>query len=235
MVSLPHRILQGAWPIASLILLAAARIEAADPVNPASSPDTLSDVSGGARIECVTPDGQSSPLTKQPDPGVTALIMDDGTVNCLLQEGETDFVVEMPRKRLIDRLTFLNENARARGELKIAVSNERLKADSADWVEVEGIVPFSHKRLFGVSLIGIEARFVRLSFRVEKPGMVTAFTPALEEPAADKTVALEPEKSFTLSALQDAIDSKFATLHGRESVLVTAKDASVGPLSAAGR
>ncbi len=225
------RILKKNWQIAGVILLAAPATYASDPSDRSLAPAPLPEMSGGARIECVTPDGQTGHVSKQPDPGAAALIMDDGTVTCLLQEGETDFVVELPKTRLIDRLTFLNENARARGELKIAVSHERLKADSTDWVEVEGIVPFSHKRLFGVSLIGIEARFVRLSFRVEKPGLVTAFTPVVEQPLPDNPATREKEKSFAVSALHDALDSNFATLHTRDKVLVTANDASVGPLS----
>ncbi len=157
--------------------------------------------------------------------------MDDDSVTCLLQEGLTDFVVELPRARQIDRLTFLNENALARGELKIAVSNERLAAASNAWVEVEGIVPFSHKRLFGVSLVGIEAKFLRLSFRVDKPGRVAAY-PVLGR----ATLASAPDRdSFKSSALADALDSKFATQHERGKTLLLAIDASVGPLSPAAR
>ena len=226
--------LQKTWLIAGFALLVAPWTYAIDSSDRSPAPAALAEMNGGARIECVTPDGQTGHVSKQPDPGAAALIMDDGTVTCLLQEGETDFVVELPKARLIDRLTFLNENARARGELKIAVSNERLKADSADWVEVEGIVPFSHKRLFGVSLVGIETKFVRLAFRVEKPGLVTAFTPVVEQPSPDHPASREKE-SFAIPALHEALDSKFATLHARENVLVTANDASVGPLSATNR
>jgi hypothetical protein len=182
----------------------------------------------GARIECVTPNGQAGQVSKlsSPDPGAAALIMEDDTVTCLLQEGRTDFVVELPKEKLLDRLTFLNENAVARGELKIAVANEKLRANSPDWVQVEGIIPFSHKRLFGVSLIGIEARFVRLSFEVEKQGQGRM---AMKPVATTMPVNF----SFETSALSDVIDSKFAPGHQRKAVLLGANEAaSVGPLSA---
>src|SRR5438094_10046279 len=107
-------------------------------------------------------------------PAAITLIIDDHTVTCLLQEGETNFVLELPRTAVPDRFSFLNENATAHGELKIAVSNQRLPANSPEWTEVEGVVPFTHKRLFRVSLMGVEAKFVRLSFHIEKQGRVAA-------------------------------------------------------------
>jgi hypothetical protein len=190
----------------------------------------------GAKIECITPDGQSNRVSKLPlvDPSAAALIMEDDTVSCVLQEGETNFVVELPQARLLDRLTFLNENAMARGELKIAVSKSRLKSDSAEWLEVEGVVPFSHKRLFGVSLIGIEAKFVRLSFRVEKAGRVAAFA----NPSQDGTaaaVAAPIDNAFGTPALHQALDSPLGVRQTRERVILTAAADSVGPISPFGR
>jgi hypothetical protein len=188
----------------------------------------------GAHIECVTPDGQPGQVSRlpAPDPGATALIMDDDTVTCLLQEGETNFVIELSQTTLLDRFTFLNENAAARGELRIAVSNRRLPASSPEWTEVEGIVPFAHKRLFGVSLLGIEAKFVRLSFHVEKNGRIAAVATGSGNPRTDGDIgAAEAWKRFEVSGLDDALNSKFATLHRRVSaILLTANSPSVAPL-----
>ncbi|HEY2124423.1 MAG TPA: hypothetical protein VGG94_03070 [Chthoniobacterales bacterium] len=217
---------------AGLLTVAMPAIGANNGAESPAATDELTMMNSGARIECITPDGQTGHVSKlpSPDPDAAALIMEDDTVTCLLQEGETAFVVELPQSRLLDRLTFLNENARARGELKIAVSNERLKIDSTNWVEVEGVVPFSHKRLFGVSLIGIEAKFIRLSFRVEKPGRIEAFPKAARDPAETAAASVEDEQTFATPALEE-LNSKFATPHSRESVLLTANAASVGPLS----
>jgi hypothetical protein len=192
----------------------------------------------GAQIECTTPDGRAAQVARVPsqDTSAAALIMDDDTVTCLLQEGETNFVVELPRAALLDRLTFLNENATARGELRIAVSNQRLAANSPEWREVEGIVPFAHKRLFGVSLLGIEARFVRLSFHVEKEGRIAALAVYGEksrEASADRAViAAKISDMFRASGLDAALNSTFANLHAPErTLLLTANSESVGPLS----
>jgi len=69
----------------------------------------------------------------------------------------------------------VNENAAAAGELRISVSNYQLPAASPKWVEVDGSVTFSRKRLFNLSMVGVEARYVRLSFNVESGGRVGAF------------------------------------------------------------
>ena len=191
----------------------------------------------GAQIECVAPDGHAGQVSRlaEHDPGAIALIMDDDTVTCLLQEGETNFVIELPRTAVPDRFTFLNENATAHGELKIAVSNQRLPANSPEWTEVEGVVPFTHKRLFGVSLMGVEAKFVRLSFHVEKQGGVAALAPYADAPLGGssdqhhKTTQLPPR--FQNCDLDDALNSKFAALHSRGStLLLTASSLSVAPL-----
>src|SRR3977135_1876149 len=108
------------------------------------------------------------------DASPTALIMDDDTISCPLQGGETTFVIALPKAALLDRFTFVNENAAARGELKIAVSNYRLPASSSKWTEVEGVIRFARKRLFNLSMLGVEAKYVRFSFHVEKETRLAA-------------------------------------------------------------
>jgi len=123
----------------------------------------------GAQIECITPDGRLSAVyhARTMGPRAPASIIDPDTISCPLQEGETTFIIALSKRALRDRLTFVNENAAACGELKIAVSNSRLPADSPKWTKVDGIVPFAHKRLFNLSMLGVETKFVRLSFHVE--------------------------------------------------------------------
>jgi hypothetical protein len=207
--------------------------ETTDSSAPSNAPKNPTRMNFGAQIECVTPDGQSGQVSRlsAPDPGATALIMEDDTVTCLLQEGETNFVIELPRRAPLDRFTFLNENAAARGELRISVSNHRLPANSPEWTAVEGIVPFAHKRLFGVSLLGIEAKFVRLSFRVEQKGSVSAVAPTSGD-LANETPARVLSDIFRASALQDALNSSFGSIHSRPGrIFLSSVSPSVGPLS----
>lgn len=111
--------------------------------------------------------GDASIINEQ-SKGAKARVMDDGSVSCPLDAGETTFVVTLPKKSPLDRFTFINENATARGELKIFVSNQLLPASDPNWTVVDGAIAFKHKRLFNLSLVGVEAKYVKLSFRVEK-------------------------------------------------------------------
>src|SRR5207248_4643612 len=151
-----------------------------------------------AQIEYITPDGQFSPVSAArlaPRAPVAAFV-DNDTVSCVLREGETTFIIQLPKNSPRDRFTFLNENAAACGELRIAVSDSPLPADSPKWTEVDGIVPFAHKRLFKLSILGVETKFVRLSFRVDGERQNSARV-------------LNP---FRNSALTAAINSNFARL-----------------------
>jgi hypothetical protein len=189
----------------------------------------------GAQIECVTPDGHAGQVARLAthDPAAIALIAEDDTVTCLLQAGETNFVIELPQKAVPDRFTFLNENA-AHGELKIAVSNQRLPANSRGWIEVEGVIPFSHKRLFGISLLGVEAKFVRLSFHVEKEGRIAVAARAGRGSTESSHEISEPGQRrprFQGSDFEAALDSRFAALHSRGGeIVLNASSLSVAPL-----
>jgi len=107
-------------------------------------------------------------------PESAAPIMEDDTLRCPLQEGETTFVIKVSSGSLLDRLTFVNENATAAGQLKISVSNDPLPAASPKWVDVNGNVAFKQKRRFNLSMVGVEARYVKLSFHVEKAERIAA-------------------------------------------------------------
>src|SRR5664279_917765 len=130
----------------------------------------------GARIDCITPDGRLSavPSAGEKDSRAAALIKEDDTLSCPLQVGETTFIISFPEASLLDRFTFINENAAVRGEMKIAVSNDQLPADSPKWTDVSGKTEFISKRLFNLSLVGVEARYVKLSFHVKKGGHIAA-------------------------------------------------------------
>jgi hypothetical protein len=119
-------------------------------------------------IEYISPDGRFSSL--RPTQSLlhqSAAFVDKDTISCVLKEGETTFIIELPRNAPPDRFVFLNENAAACGELRIAVSDSALPPDSPKWTEVDGIVPFAHKRLFKLSMLGVDTKFVRLSFKVD--------------------------------------------------------------------
>ena len=127
----------------------------------------------GAKVECTLPEstlgnGRSS-----------VVIMGDDSIRCPLSEGDTTFVVALPKSGLLERLKFVNENTAARGTLKIAVSSEALPPNSSRWTPVDGKVSFRHKRMFNLSVVGVEAKFVRVTFSVEREAR--DFTLALKD------------------------------------------------------
>jgi hypothetical protein len=163
-----------------------------------------SGVANTVKIECITPDGQLTevPNTSTVDSRSPASIIDNATVDCALRAGETTFIIALPKDATRDGFTFVNENVTACGELKIAVSDSPLPADSPQWTKVDGIVPFAHKRLFKLSMLGVETRFVRLSFHVESPSVEST-----------DSKAGRISSTFHSSALAEAINSHFVQAH----------------------
>ena len=137
----------------------------------------------GAYIECTTPDGRVEVLRPNEPSLSSAALLRDRMLSCPLQEGLTTFVITLPNTVVLDRFTFVNENAAAAGELKISVSNYQLPATSPKWVEVDGSVNFSRKRLFNLSMLGVEARYVKLAFTVENGSRIGALGLYGDEPA----------------------------------------------------
>jgi hypothetical protein len=150
--------------------------DAAPAAEERSATKNLARMNCGATIDCITPDGRliAVPSAGEKNLNAAALIRDGDTLSCPLQEGETTFIISIPKTALLDRFTFINENAEVQGEMKIAVSNDRLPADSPKWTDVNGKTAFTSKRLFNLSMVGVEARYVKLSFQVQKGGNLAA-------------------------------------------------------------
>src|SRR4029453_6212325 len=102
------------------------------------------------------------------------LTLENDTISCSLPEGDTTFIISLVRGSPLDRFTFINENTAAQGELRIAVSNEKLSADSDKWTPVDGATSFKRKRLFSVSVLGVDAKYIRLTFHVEPKNDIAA-------------------------------------------------------------
>ena len=169
------------------------------------------------QVEYIAPDGKFSSISAANAAAheSNATFVDNNTVSCTLKEGETTFIIELPKDPATDRFTFLNVNASACGELRIAVSDSPLPADSPKWTQVDGIVPFAHKRLFNLSMLGVEQKFVRLSFRVD----------------GQDEKSVQVSNPFRASLLAEAINSNFAKLRGQARELNLAV-ISVAPLPA---
>ena len=132
------------------------------------------DIPQMSAVERVPSDGQDASAALKSQAEKNILTLDDDTVSCSLPEGDTTFIISLVRSSPLDRFTLINENLAARGELRIAVSNEKLSADSDKWTPVDGAVSFKRKRLFNVSMLGVEANYIRLTFHVERENDMAA-------------------------------------------------------------
>ena len=97
----------------------------------------------------------------------TSLTLDDKPLHYSLPEGETTLIVRIPKTSLLEHFTFINEET-IRGALKIAVATAALSATDPNWNRVSGDIAFAHKRHFNLSMVGVDAQYVKLSFRVRK-------------------------------------------------------------------
>jgi hypothetical protein len=118
---------------------------------------------------------------------------------------------------------FVNENAAAVGEMKVAVSNYRLPAHSPKWNEVTGSTSFTGKRLFDLSLLGTEARFVRLSFHVTREGTIAGLglygAQSLQKFAARQRGVVRVTNIAATRRLEDMLNFNFANLYARARIV----------------
>ena len=190
-----------------------------DAGNPAKN---LARMNCGASIDLIGADGRIMVVTNK-ESSPSALLLDDDTLNYQLPEGDTTFVLSFPRTSMLDRFTFVNENASASGEMTVAVSNYRLPARSAKWIEVNSGTSFTGKRLFDLSLAGTEARYVKLSFHVTKAGSIAGLglygAQSLERFAARQRGVVRVTNSAATRRLEDMLNFNFANLYARARIV----------------
>ncbi len=244
MIRLPSRIHIGRLAVAfvaAVVLVGFVESVLADetshPVGSSNEAKNLARMICGAQIECITPNGTvtraSSRLSQ--DAATAALIMEDQTVSRALEQGETTYILTLPRISLLNRFSFRNENADARGDVTISVSDYRLPARSSRWNEAAPAISFSGQRVFNLSLPGIEAKYVRLSFRVEKEGRIAALglygTETLERFGARQGEISDTTNDVRSVRLKHPINFNFANLYARAEVVYV----SSGPIPGAAR
>ncbi len=177
----------------------------------------------GANIQVTAPDGKFIRVESNSTDSAAVLIMDDDTISCPLKEGDTTFIVALPRTSVLDRFTFVNENAIAAGELKIAVAGYKIAANSPKWTEVEGNVSFTRKRLFNVSMLGVEAKYVKLSFHVQKEGRLASLglygEESIEQFANRTSHIIKASNTVSTRRLEDMVNFNFANLYARARVV----------------
>jgi len=152
------------------------------------------------RVESLTSNGRYTA-----GPGA-ALIIGNEMIRCPLPEGETTFIISFLKTSPLGPFTFVSENANVKGEMRIAVSKFRLPANSPKWIEVSGKTAFTHKRRFNLSMVGVEARYVKLSFHIKKRGRIAP----LVRTAQGGAVPIE--NALATHRLEDQLNVNFLNL-----------------------
>jgi hypothetical protein len=223
------RVCRGFAIVAALVLATALNLFAGES---AVDPTTLDDASNpaknlarmncGASIDLIGADGRVMVVTNK-ESSPSALLLDDNTLNYPLPEGDTSFVLSLPRTSILDRFTFVNENGSAAGEMTVAVSNYRLPARSSKWIEVDSGTSFAGKRLFNLSLAGTEARYVKLTFHVTKAGSIAGLGlyggQSLQRFAARQRGVVRVTNSAATRRLEDMLNFNFANLYARARIV----------------
>jgi hypothetical protein len=166
------------------------------------------------------------PLEGRPDPAAD-LLLDDNTLSCHLSQGNNTFLVALQNISALDRFTFINENPETAGTAQIFVSNYRIEPNDSHWIEANRKLNFSDQRFISMRLAGVEAKYVKISFNVKKPGMIAGlglYGQKTLASFANQQSQLRPEATKVADRIKespgpDNLKFNFANLYARAQVV----------------
>ena len=192
----------------------------------------------GTRIDWISPGapGLINISSREQTASAQSLLLDDQTLNCRLSRGDNTFVLTLPRISLLNRFSFINEQASASGSVEISVSNYRLSPNDSRWEATKSRnVRFSGRRFVNVSLVVAEAKYVRILFHVEKEGTIAGLglygqatlQGFARQQKNDKQAAVSV--AYTTPALsQDGLNFNFANVYAKARVIYTSSGPADG-------
>lgn len=184
-------------------------------------PENLARYHFGAAVKAMP---QSSSLAKlqlssngqDQNTSVAALLCDDPTTGYQLPAGASSILVSLSNIENIQSISFRNDGAQ--GDFAVAVSSADVPSNSPEWHAV-GRNALSLGAVAAKIGPG-EAKYVRLNFKITRPGRIAAFgvyaTPALSDftmPRPRKVSFAENSPSFAL------INFNFSDLHAKARAL----------------
>jgi hypothetical protein len=183
----------------------------------------------GAHIDRVLPGGnvEAVPVAMDNSDNPAALVLDDNTLSCPLPVGDSTFIITLSRIAVLQRFAFINQNASAQGEFELAVSNYRLGSHDPKWVSVQSGAAFTGKRLVTLPVLGMEARYVKLTFHVKKQGRlagIALYGGRTLETFADRNI-LRAQTVYSMDALrlvthpEDTLNFNYANEYARGQIV----------------
>ncbi len=182
-----------------------------------SYPENLARYHFGAAVKA-TPQSDSIAKLQLSSNGVdqntsaAALLCDDPTTGYQIPAGGSSILVSLANIENIQAISFLNDGAQ--GEYTISTSNADLPDNSPEWRRVAQSAMY--QGAVSTKIGPGEAKYVKLSLKITRPGRIAAFgvyaTPAL----SDFTMPRPRKVSFEdESATFALISSNFSDLHAR--------------------
>ena len=235
-ITLCHAIALAALSSTGLTVFAGDKGEVAATANQAKN---LARLNCGARIDRILPGGKIVTFTNaaQNAADPSTLLLDDNTLSCSLALGDNVFVVTLPHTSVLQRFAFINRNGAAEGEFEVAVSNYRLGSTDPAWTSVQRSTSFDKERLINLPMLGVEARYVRLTFHVRKEGQLAALAlygiPTLESFARVHTVQAHTDFSLAsltlVTHLQDTLNFNYANQYAFGRVAYVSSSGPTSP------
>jgi hypothetical protein len=161
--------------VAALNLIFSSHAPAANQVSTVSSANdakNLARANCGAHITWISSQGIQYLTGSGAANPATNLALDDNTLNCELATGDNTLLVSLPTISNLDRLTFINEKRDLAGAVQIFVSDYRLSPNNSKWTSVGRPLTFGKERFVSVPLAGVEAKYVKVLFKTNKPGTI---------------------------------------------------------------
>jgi hypothetical protein len=155
---------------------------------------------------------QLSSASQDQNTAEAALLCDDPTTGYQLNAGESSLFVSLSNIENVSSLSFLNDGAQ--GSFAIAISNADVPENSPQWRAVANGVMTDGA--ISMNIGPGEAKFVKVTFKITRPGRIAAFgvyaTPAL----SDFTMPRPRKVSFEVSTPGFAlINFNFSDLHAK--------------------
>src|ERR1700731_1529018 len=142
-------------------------------IGPANDAKNLARMNCGTHLALVSgSDALDVRASEDRSDSAADLLLDDNTLSCHLRQGDNAFLVALQNISNLDRFIFINENPETAGTVQIFVSNYRLAPNDNHWLEADRKFDFSGRRFISLSLAGVEAKYVKISFAVKKPGTI---------------------------------------------------------------
>jgi hypothetical protein len=158
---------------------------------------------------------------------VTNLLLDDNTLSCHLARGDNTFLIALHDISILDRFTFINENPETAGTVQIFVSNYRIEPNDNRWIKSDRKLAFSDQRFISMSLAGVEAKYVKISFVVKKATTIAGlglYGQKTLASFANQQSQLRPEAAKVADRIEDSLgpdnlNFNFANLYARAQVV----------------